>query len=106
MEPAPAPVTTPDVARRQLVEQVIADGERKLKAIFPSKELKHHLDTLTRPQYLNLDLTYDRLRFINSYTKSLKPRLTDSEISQVYNSLTITNSALLNDIDKRLDQLK
>lgn len=104
------PLTTaspiPSDSRQQAINQAIEEGERKLKAIFPSKELKQNLDTLSDPQYLELELIYDGLRFINSYTKSLKPRFSDSEIGMIYNSLTITNSAILDDINKRLDRIK
>ena len=104
------PLTTaspiPSDSRQQAINQAIEEGERKLKAIFPSKELKQNLDTLSDPQYLELELIYDGLRFINSYTKSLKPRFSDSEIGVIYNSLTITNSAILDDINKRLDRIK
>ena len=97
---------TPSDSRQQAINQAIEEGERKLKAIFPSKELKQNLDTLSNPQYLKLELVYEGMDFINSYTKSLKPRFTDSEISMIYNSLTITNSYFIDDINKRLERIK
>lgn len=94
----PLKTTTRATSRQQDINQAIAEGERKLKAIFPSNELKQNLDTLTNPKYLKTDLAYEGLDFIKSYTESLKPRFSDNEISIIYNSLINTHASLFQEI--------
>ena len=100
------PTPTPSDSRQQAINQAIEEGERKLKAFFPSKELKQNLDTLSDPKYLDLELVYGGFDFINSYTESLKPRFSDKEISVIYQSLVLTNGRIIQDINKRIDRIK
>ena len=107
IEPPLATATpTPSDSRQQAINQAIEEGERKLKAFFPSKELKQNLDTLSDPEYLDLELVYGGFDFINSYTESLKPRFSDKEISVIYQSLVLTNGRIIQDINKRIDGIK
>lgn len=98
----PLTTTTPAESRQTAVDKAILEGEQKLKAIFPTPVLRHHLDTLSDKRYLNTDLLYGGLSFINSYTESIKPRFNDKEISIIYNSLIQTHSTLFGEVYGRM----
>lgn len=104
-EPATA-AGTPEDSRQAAVDQAIKEGERLIKNNFPSQELIHHLDTLTNKQYLNLDLVYGGLRIINAYAKKIKPRFSDTENATIYSSLTVYHAAILDKINKRIENIK
>lgn len=69
------------------VENVIAEGIKRLEQGFPSNELRHHIDTLTNIRYINLDLTYGGFRIVKAYLKEVGPGLTQAQQSMVSASL-------------------
>ena len=104
-----AAATTPDRHeqddRDRAVREAIDEGTRRLKACYPSKQLIHHLDTLTDVRYLNVDMTLDGLHFVSVYIEEIKPRFSDTELATISNSLYYINYTLSEMIDKRMDEI-
>lgn len=105
--PAPtAPPATPTNDRDALVQAAINEGNRRVKAGYPSAALNHHLDTLTNLIYLNQDLLLGGAQIVNSYIEEIKPRFNDREVTEIYNSVYYTNYKIFDEVNKRLDKVR
>lgn len=95
---APAALT----GREALVQAAIDEGNRRVKAGFPSAALKHHLDTLTSTGSLNQDLMLGGLRIVNAYIEEIKPQFSDRELVEIRDNVYYTHYELYNKVIERL----
>lgn len=102
--PTPTPSSRED--RTAAVEQAIDEGNRRIKAGFPSARLTHHLDTLSDPRYIDLKETLVGLRIANAYIEEIKPRFSESEMATISNALYTTSGTVSQAINKRIEEIR
>ncbi len=75
------------LARQRLIEQAIADGIRRIDADNAATGIAHHLDTLSRGDYIWMDWNYQILRgreyALPRYIGEIRTRFSTKELSEI-----------------------
>ncbi|MBR6249177.1 MAG: hypothetical protein IKQ89_09320, partial [Muribaculaceae bacterium] len=75
------------LARQRLIEQAIADGIRRIDADNAATGIAHHLDTLSRGDYIWMDWNYQILRgreyALPRYMGEIRTRFSTKELSEI-----------------------
>ena len=78
--------------RQLLINQTIAEGIRRIDAINAATNLKHHIDTLSSPEYVWVDWNYlsrrGRIKALPEYMMELHNRFSTKELSEIEYALT------------------
>ena len=103
--PAETSESSAQTDRNDLVQAAIDEGNRRVKAGFPSAALNHHLDTLSSIVYVKHDLLLGGLKIANAYIDEIRPRFSDREIVEIRDNVYYTHSELYRKVTERLQKL-
>ncbi len=101
------PATMPANNRAETIEKAKIEGEKILRAKFPSREFAHLLDTISSRNYMtqnDWNKFQDGHHIVNKYIEDIKGHFSSTELTDIYNHLCIVNGNIIKELYDKYNQ--